>query len=735
MPDEGGQYTARAPDARDMPSGGSLRPLVEEIFLRPPAALLLIQSPWVGLGLWIPLFLTPSLGVVGLFALLFMAALDRFLVQAGMSSLTIEFRANGLLAALVSYWVLAPIGLSGATIAVAAGIAVMVALYLVFLGKSLHPEHGLPVTVWPYCIVAAMVLTLFSGMGPAPAQHFGWPDMSFGGWADLPGAFLSALGVFVFSPSALSGAVIAVLIALWSPVMFVTGVIGWLSGAIFSIAVVSIGATVDWVPASYNSFLVGMALGSVFIIPGWHGLVTASFGGMLAALVAAFLQVQTNYSGISYLPIPFIMTLYSGLATMRGVGMAGRNWGALAQWERPETARVSFDWVEARWGSEKGQLLGLPVRGAVEITQGEDGPLTHRGRWRHALDFQRPRTAAGTPDESRPSIWAAEVFSPVEGQVVTAQNGVPDNPLGTVNYGENWGNHVILHSDEDAYVAVCHLMAGSITVEPGQRVGFDTRLGLVGNSGRSAVPHLHLQRQSGPKLGSSTKPFRLANYFEVDVVEGHYRRWRASGLPTEHDVVAAASVNPEVHDLVTGMLPGRGVWTISTEDGGAADVEAGSYLVTTRFTRDGLFRIQSRKGDFLEAQLDIDAFRVVDVSSHRNGPIAALAIAMSTIPYAAFPGAEWDDALYLPASHKPRSIRDLLTPLIGAPLTHVSSRLERAAEASSFEITANYRLRDQGPEQTARLTLSPKRGPIHLSWGGPQGQTEMDLVSFEVHAA
>ena len=730
-----GRSNSRHGETRRDDSGDrSLRGLFEDSFLRPLAALLLIRSSLVGLGLWIPLLLTPAFAAVGLLALLFMAVLDRFLAQAELPTLSMEFRANGLLSALVSYWVLGPIGLSAATLVVAIGAAVLVSLYLVFLGKSFHGGKGLPVTVWPYCIVAAVMLTLFSGMEAAPGTYFGWPDMSYRGVADLPRAFLSGLGVFVFSPSVLSGAVIAILIAAWSPVMFLTGVIGWVSGALFSIALVSIGASVNWVPASYNSFLAGMALGAVFIVPGLRGLVTASFAGMLAALVAAFLQVQTGNSGISYLPIPFIITLYSGLATITAMGLVGRDRAGLALGERPEIARISADWLESRWGSEKSLLLGVPVRGPVEITQGVNGPLTHRGGWRHALDLQRPKTNPGTEEEARPSIWGVEVFAPVQGQVVAVQNAIPDNPLGSLNYGENWGNHVILRSDRGTYVALCHLEAGSVMVQPGQRVSFDTFLGRVGNSGRSAMPHLHMQRQSGPAAGSPTKPFRLANYFEADISDGRYLRWRASGLPLEQQVIAAASPNPAVHDLLTGMLPGRGLWAQRTGEPGAA-TDSGSLIVTTSFTESGLFRMESRDGDFFEAELDIDAFRIVSVSAPRNGMIEALAAAMSTVPYAAFEGIAWEDAFYVPDRSRNRSLRALTTSLFGAPLTRVSSRLGRIAEDGGAEIAATYRFRNPGPENTVHLHLARKRGPTFLSWGGSQDRTEMELVSFEVHPA
>ena len=74
------------------PSAEKARRLVEDVFLRPPAALLLIQSPLVGLGLWVPLLLVPSLAIVSFLALAFIAALDRFLVHLGVSALTMEFR-------------------------------------------------------------------------------------------------------------------------------------------------------------------------------------------------------------------------------------------------------------------------------------------------------------------------------------------------------------------------------------------------------------------------------------------------------------------------------------------------------------------------------------------------------------------------------------------------------------------------------------------------------------------
>lgn len=702
--------------------------VVTEGFLHPLSFLLLVRSAFVGLGLWAALLTTPRLAAIGFATLFALVVLDGLLRLADRNTLAVEFRANGFLSALLCFWVLSPLNLGGAVMTLAIATTVAIALIVVFFAKAIQRASRLPISVWPYCVVAAILLTFFSDTSldrigyiitAQPPTALDW---------NLPEAFVSGLGVFFLSPSPVTGAAIALVVALWSPAMFFAGLIGWLCGALFSLSIASLGVVVDWVPTSYNSFLVGMALGAVFVVPGTRSLLAAVISGALAAMLAASIQIQSGYAGIAYLPIPFIALLYAGLLVVGRMDAVASDSRSVGHWSRPELARISADWAFARWGNAQGQLLAIPLRGNVEVVQGVDGDLTHRGPWRYALDFQRPQVGAGTPDAYRPSLWGSEVFSPAQGQVVAIRDVVADNAIGTVNYGENWGNYVIIKPDEGAPVMLCHLMAGSVSVQSGQRVSYDTRLGLVGNSGRSARPHLHLQRQVDAKVGAATVPLRLANYFEVDPESGRFTTWRACGVPEAHQIIAPAVPSPDLHALLTGMLPGRALW-INTAHAASEQ----RHLVTrTSLTENGLYKLQAENGDYLEAETAVDALRVLSVAAPQGGFIAALAMVMATIPYASFVGMGWDDTLYVPRHSRLFSLRELAAPFSGAPLTQVSIRLESMDLNAGAVLTCDGRLPGKAARSKVELHLEKQRGPTLLQWDGPTGSGMFELASFEV---
>jgi murein DD-endopeptidase MepM/ murein hydrolase activator NlpD len=69
------------------------------------------------------------------------------------------------------------------------------------------------------------------------------------------------------------------------------------------------------------------------------------------------------------------------------------------------------------------------------------------------------------------------------------------------------GNHVITRSPDgdgegagagDVCALYAHLVPGSVTVAPGQRVAPGDVLGQVGHSGNSTAPHLHFQLMDSP---------------------------------------------------------------------------------------------------------------------------------------------------------------------------------------------------------------------------------------------
>ena len=68
----------------------------------------------------------------------------------------------------------------------------------------------------------------------------------------------------------------------------------------------------------------------------------------------------------------------------------------------------------------------------------------------------------------------------------------PKKENGILDIRPNAGNHVMIKSDTGYIVFLAHLKNNSISVRQGQRVEQGERLGLVGNSGNSTAPHLHI---------------------------------------------------------------------------------------------------------------------------------------------------------------------------------------------------------------------------------------------------
>lgn len=112
------------------------------------------------------------------------------------------------------------------------------------------------------------------------------------------------------------------------------------------------------------------------------------------------------------------------------------------------------------------------------------------------------------------------------GVVLGTRDGEPDGAhlAGAQVKGKECGNGVHIRLDNGWLARYCHMRAGSVAVRTGQRVAEGDRLGLVGLSGLTEFPHLHLDLK---RDGASVDPFTGA-----DLAEGCGRPahplWRAS---------------------------------------------------------------------------------------------------------------------------------------------------------------------------------------------------------------
>lgn len=124
------------------------------------------------------------------------------------------------------------------------------------------------------------------------------------------------------------------------------------------------------------------------------------------------------------------------------------------------------------------------------------------------------RHATKTPDDYWG--WGEPVLAVADGDIIEVVDGFADNALGSsppITLDNIAGNHVIVRIAADRYVTFAHLQNGSIKVRPHQRVHTGDVVALLGNSGNTTGPHLHLQVTDGDSvLQSEGVPFVIPSF-------------------------------------------------------------------------------------------------------------------------------------------------------------------------------------------------------------------------------
>lgn len=116
-----------------------------------------------------------------------------------------------------------------------------------------------------------------------------------------------------------------------------------------------------------------------------------------------------------------------------------------------------------------------------------------------------------------PSNSGTAVLAPCDGQVIRAIDGFADgSPVDLGSPTARSGNHALIRCG-DFDILLAHFRSGSLKIAAGEEIRTGQHIAILGNSGASDMPHLHIhaQRPGNDKAPFSGQPIPMR-------IDGHY---------------------------------------------------------------------------------------------------------------------------------------------------------------------------------------------------------------------
>jgi len=385
--------------------------------------------------------------------------------------------------------------------------------------------------------------------------------------------YFISLGAILFQYNVLSGIIIALGLLYYSRISFALSLLGFFTAFYFYEIV---GASISELNYSYigfNYILTSIAIGGFFIIPSIRSYLWTM---LLIPIVALFtLSFSTIFTTV-VLPVyslPFNMIVLLFLYALKfRVKPSKKLSEVVIQQNSPEKNLYAFHNDTERFRHDM-----IPVKlaffGTWTVSQAYDGTHTHKGAWKHALDFiitdnagKQFKGAGDLPEDYY--CYNKPVLAPSDGYVELVIDNVEDNIIGKVNLKENWGNTVIIRHNNFLFSSLSHLRKDSISVKSGDKIKQGDIIGKCGNSGRSPYPHLHFQMQTSQYIGSSTIHYPISYFIEHNEAGFNLKNYTVP-------VIDLKISNVEKNELLCGgfdLIPGKTL-SFETSRNGKADKE------------------------------------------------------------------------------------------------------------------------------------------------------------------
>ncbi|GAB6045001.1 hypothetical protein JCM11957_05990 [Caminibacter profundus] len=485
-----------------------------KILFKPFASILFLRDYRLGFFIFLLSFILPSVAVLGMVSLISTIVFAEFIKVRDEYLKYGFYLYNSLLVGMgVGYFY----DISFITIVITIILSIFTFLLSFGLNKIFSYWY-MPILSLPFAFMSMLFYlaslkytTLLNNI----INKFSAFDINIG--INLISSYFKSLGTIFFLPYNIAGIVIMFIMLFYSRIMFFMSVIGFLIGVYFHSLFFN-GYSSFNSPYNFNFILIAIALGGVFLIPNIKNYLLAILGVMLSVLIIDAMEVFFNMYSLPVYTMPFNIVVLLFLMLLYWVNYDYYNFYIK---ETPEKSLLYFLSNIYRFGGKDIKIY-LPFNGKWTVYQGFNGEWTHKGKWKYAYDFVIKKNGKTYANDGLfledYYAFGKPVIAPISGYVVAKRDDLPDNFIGSVDRINNWGNYIIIKSDTGFYVEISHLMQNSIPVKVGDYVKYGEIIGRCGNSGYSPEPHIHLQVQKYPYLGSETVPFKFVEFIKEDML-------------------------------------------------------------------------------------------------------------------------------------------------------------------------------------------------------------------------
>lgn len=583
-----------------------------------------------------------------------------------------------------------------ATLLVAASVITLFAS--VFMIDVFFRHYALPALSFPFVWVAFALFFLFYSFSHMPITSEA-PVYLLPTIGNLPGlstGFFQALGAIFFLPNTTVGLIIFACLVVWSRLAVLYAVVGYVSGVLL---MQSLG--MDTLPGNlgfigFNFVFCAIALGGIFLVPSRSSLLLVVLGSFFCVTIAVAVNTFLKYFGIPPLALPLNLVILLVLYVMKCRTNVSHLFVTPFVPESPEKNFRRFFTDTARFPDVLQPHLHLPFFGERTVTQAFNGDITHQGEWGEAFDFEIQDDTGNKfihapADLESNHVFDTPVLSPCNGTVAKVVADVHDNAIGETNTDRNWGNTVVIRADAGWFVKLCHLKKDSVEVAEGARVVRGQAVGRCGNSGRSPVPHLHMQVQRTAQVGDKTMPFRLTQY--LSKVGGRHR-YHTSGVPAQGETISPVEFDGH---MAAFFEFGEEEWGYGFN----------GRIETVRSKLDpyGDYVLESGSAK-LTARIKDRTFYTLDYKGGSDSVLFYVHLGLPRVPFVADDTVFWNDQIDMRPLMRPwaAALVDLVAPFTRYPLASVETRIAKSGDAEvGIESSIDYRipqrfLRAQCPE-------------------------------------